>query len=226
VPYLNQVSLQSHISTQIKMYFSTLLFLAASTLTLAAPAVKRQTGPSPNDVFIKSFTYAGSGCPAGSVANATDAAKDILTLIYDQYVAQIGPGTMPTDHRKNCQINLDVHYPQGWQFSVFSVDYRGFEALDAHVTGHQLATYYFSGNSPQITAATTFNGPSTQNYVITENFDVTSLVWSPCGYDYPLNINSQIYLTETNPNANGLLTTDSTDFKFTQEFHLQWRQCH
>jgi hypothetical protein len=132
------------------MYFSTLLFLAASTLTLAAPAVKRVTGPSPNDVFIKSFTYAGSGCPAGSVANATDAAKDVLTLIYDQYVAQIGPGTMPTDHRKNCQINLDVHYPQGWQFSVFSVDYRGFEALDAHVTGHQLATYYFSGNSPQV----------------------------------------------------------------------------
>jgi hypothetical protein len=132
------------------MYFSTLLVLAASALTLAAPAVKKQAGPSPDDVFIKSFTYAGSGCPAGSVANATDAAKDVLTLIYDQYVAQIGPGTMPTDHRKNCQINLDVHYPQGWQFSVFSVDYRGFEALDPHVTGHQLATYYFSGNSPQV----------------------------------------------------------------------------
>jgi hypothetical protein len=132
------------------MYFSTLLVLAASTLTLAAPAVKRQTGPSPDNVFIKSFTYAGSGCPAGSVANATDAAKTVLTLLYSDYVAQIGPGTLPSDHRKNCQVNLDVHYPQGWQFSLFSVDYRGFEALDPHVTGHQLATYYFSGNSPQV----------------------------------------------------------------------------
>jgi hypothetical protein len=132
------------------MYFSTLLCLAASTLTLASPAAKRGSGPNPDDVFIQSFTFAGSGCPAGTVANATDAAKDVLTLIYSEYVAEIGPGTLPSDHRKNCQVNLDVHYPQGWQFSIFSVDYRGFEQLDAKVTGHQLATYYFSGNSPQV----------------------------------------------------------------------------
>jgi len=207
------------------MYFSTLLLLAASTLTLAAPAA-RATGPDPNDVYIKTFTYAGSGCPAGSVANATDATKTVLTLLYDSYVAQIGPGTLPADHRKNCQVNLDVHYPGGWQFSLFSVDYRGFENIDRGVTGHQAATYYFSGQTSQISAATTFHGPKIDNYLITENFVVESLVWSPCGFNYPLNINSQVYLTSTNPNANGLLTTDSTDFKFTEIFHLQWRQCH
>ena len=130
------------------MQLRTLLLLATSSLGLAAP--QAATGPNLNDVFIKAFTFAGSGCPAGSVANATDAAKDVLTLIYSDYIAQIGPGTMPTDHRKNCQINLDVHYPGGWQFSLFSVDYRGFEALDAGITGNQLATYYFSGNSPQV----------------------------------------------------------------------------
>jgi len=206
------------------MYFSTLTLLAASTLGLAAPAPP--TAPNPNDVFIKTFTYAGSGCPAGSVANATTAAKDVLTLIYTDYVASIGPGTAVADHRKNCQINLDVHYPQGWQYSLFSVDYRGFEDLDQGVTGKQAATYYFSGQTPQITATTTFKGPKTDNYLITEKFDVTSLVWSPCGADFPLNINSQIYLTSTKPSASGLLTADSTDFKFTQIYHIQWRQCH
>jgi len=131
------------------MYFSTLLLLAASTLTLAAPAA-RATGPDPNDVYIQTFTYAGSGCPAGSVANATDETKTVLTLLYDSYVAQVGPGTLPADHRKNCQINLDVHYPSGWQFSLFSVDYRGFEDLDSGVTGKQVATYYFSGEAEQV----------------------------------------------------------------------------
>jgi hypothetical protein len=131
------------------MYFSTLLLLAASTLTLAAPAT-RATGPDPNDVYIQTFTYAGSGCPAGSVANATDATNSVLTLLYDSYVAQIGPGTLPGDHRKNCQINLEVHYPGGWQFSLFSVDYRGFKDLDKGVTGTQAALYYFSGQSPQV----------------------------------------------------------------------------
>ncbi|KAH6661712.1 hypothetical protein B0J14DRAFT_708013 [Halenospora varia] len=208
------------------MYFSTVLLLAASALTLAAPTT-RDVGPDPNSVFIKTFTFAGSGCPAGSVANSTDPTKTVLTLLFDRYVAQIGPGTLPTDHRKNCQINLDVHFPNGWQFSIFSVDYRGFEQLDRGVTGTQMATYYFSGQRDQISASTTFPGPKTpQNYLISSDFLVDSLVWSPCGANLPLNINSQIFLTSTNTNANGLLTTDSTDFKFHQIFHIRWRQCH
>jgi hypothetical protein len=130
------------------MYFSTLLVVAAATLGLATPTPA--TAPNPNDVFIKSFTYAGSGCPAGSVANATDASKQVLTLLYDSYVAAIGPGTQVADRRKNCQINLDIHYPNGFQYSLFSADYRGFEDLDGGVTGEQVATYYFSGQQSQV----------------------------------------------------------------------------
>lgn len=210
------------------MLFTTLLLLTSSTLGLAAPALHaepRDAKPDPNEVYINAFTYAGSGCPAGSVANATDAAKDVLTLLFSDYVAQIGPGTMPADHRKNCQVNLDVHYPQGWQFSIFSVDYRGFMDMDQNVTGHQVATYYFSGLAPTITASSVLNGPNTNNYEVTDDFAVSSLVWSPCGANLGLNINSQIYLTSTQATAAGLLTTDSTDFKFTQEYHLQWRTC-
>jgi hypothetical protein len=133
------------------MYFSTILVLtAAATLGLAIPAPPPPTLPNPNDVFIRGFTYAGSGCPAGSVANATDATKQVLTLLYDDYVAQIGPGTAPSDTRKNCAINLDIHYPNGWQYSLFSVDYRGFVGLDKGVTGQQVATYYFAGQQAQV----------------------------------------------------------------------------
>jgi Domain of unknown function (DUF4360) len=106
---------------------------------LAAPAA-RQTGPNPNDVYIQAFTYAGSGCPVGSVANAIDATKTVLILLYDSYVAQIGPGTLTTDYRKNCQINLELQYPSGWQFSLSSVDYRGLVDLGSGVDG-TVATY-------------------------------------------------------------------------------------
>jgi hypothetical protein len=132
------------------MYFRTLLVVSVASLGLATPTPQAPAGPNPNDVFIKSFTYAGSGCPAGSVANATDASKQVLTLLYDNYVASIGPGTAVTDRRKNCQLNLDIHYPQGWQFSLFSADYRGFEDLDKGVTGQQVSTYYFSGQTQQV----------------------------------------------------------------------------
>lgn len=130
------------------MYFSPLFIVAVATLGLASPTPV--TAPNPNDIYIKSFTYAGSGCPAGSVANATDAAKEVLTLLFDNYVASIGPGTAVADRRKNCQINLDIHYPNGFQYSLFSADYRGYAALDQGVTGEQVATYYFSGQQSQV----------------------------------------------------------------------------
>lgn len=130
------------------MYFSTLIVLAAATLGLATPTPP--PGPNPNDIYIKKFTYAGSGCPAGSVANATDTSKQVLTLLYDDYIASIGPGTVPSDRRKNCQLNLDIHYPNGWQYSLFTADYRGFGDLDKGVTGNQVSTYYFSGEQAQV----------------------------------------------------------------------------
>lgn len=134
------------------MYLSTILVVAAATLSFATPTPA--ASPNPNDIYIKSFTYAGSGCSAGSVANATDATKQVLTLLYDNYIASTGPGTTASDRRKNCQINLDIHYPNGWQYSLFSADYRGYAALDKGVTGEQVATYYFSGQQAQVWTTT------------------------------------------------------------------------
>lgn len=73
-----------------------------------------------------------------------------MTLIYDAYVASIGPGVAVTEKRKNCQLNVDLYYPGGFQFSIFSADYRGYAALDKSVTGTQRSTYYFSGQTNQV----------------------------------------------------------------------------
>jgi len=204
------------------MYFSTLLVLVTSTLTLALPA---PSGPNPDEVTIAGFTYAGTGCPAGSIASSASDDRTVLTLLYSDYVASIGPGTAPSDHRKNCQVVLDIHYPQGFQYSIFSADYRGYEDLESGVTGQQVATYYFSGQTQQATGSTTWTGPKTSDYLVNDELAVESIVWSPCGATLPININSQIRLTSSVPTASGLLTTDSTDFKFHQIFHLQWRKC-
>lgn len=68
-----------------------------------------------------------------------------FTLISDEYVASIGPGVPITENRKNCQLDINLQYPSGFQYSVFNADYRGYAALDANVTGTQQSTYYFSG---------------------------------------------------------------------------------
>jgi hypothetical protein len=129
------------------MHFSTVLVLAAAALGVASPTPQ---GPDPNTVSIESFTYAGSGCPAGSAASIASDDGTVLTLLYSAYVASIGPGTAVTDHRKNCAVSLNVHYPGGFQYSIFSIDYRGYEDLQAGITGQQVATYYFSGQQQQV----------------------------------------------------------------------------
>ncbi|KAG8626575.1 hypothetical protein KVT40_005520 [Elsinoe batatas] len=59
----------------------------------------------------------------------------------------------------------------------------------------------------------------------TNQAEVTSTIWSPCGAQGLLNINSQVRLTSTDSKANGVLTTDSIDTKFTQKIYYKWRKC-
>lgn len=72
----------------------------------------------------------------------------------------------------------------------------------------------------------TFEGPVTGDYLKHDEADSTSVVWSPCGTTGMLNINSQVRLTSTNSKATGILTTDSTDLKFTQVVYVQWQKCN
>jgi hypothetical protein len=137
--------------------------LALAASTIAAPTVEsRADKPDPSQVTIKGITTSGTGCPQGSVGkfissdlttyvnshehhlfNVTNFCS--FTLIFDKYVVQIGPGVSQTESRKFCQINLQLHYPSGFQYSIMSTIYRGYAALDSGVTGTQEATYYFSG---------------------------------------------------------------------------------
>jgi len=68
-----------------------------------------------------------------------------FTLLFDSFVAQIGPNTSPTDWRKFCQLLVELHYPQGFQYSIIQTEYRGYVGIDAGVTATQEAIYYFSG---------------------------------------------------------------------------------
>lgn len=63
------------------------------------------------------------------------------------------------------------------------------------------------------------------DYLKHDEADSTSIVWSPCGASGMLNINSQVRMTSTNSSSTGLLTTDSTDLKFTQVVYVQWQKC-
>jgi hypothetical protein len=178
------------------------------------------------------------------MSSQISADRTVVTLIFDAYIASIGPGISVTEQRKNCQLNVDIDYPGGFQYSILSADYRGYASIQKGVSGTLKSTYYFSGQTAQVCAfpssldsrivtntlrqtSTTYNfaGPINQDYLKHDEADSTSVIWAPCGATGLLNINSQVRLTSSNSSATGLLTTDSTDLKFTQVVYVQWQKC-
>jgi len=205
---------------------ASILTLVLATAAFASPTGSAvQVSPDPTQVYINSIAYGGTGCPQGTVGSYISADRQTFTLIFDQFVASIGPGVAVAQSRKNCQLNLDLRYPSGFQYSIFNTAYRGYVGLDAGVTGQQATTFYFSGQTSQTTTSTNFKGPVSGDYEAVDNADLTSLVWSPCGAQAALNLNSQVRLTSSNSAASGLITDDSIDGKITFIVGVQWQKC-
>ncbi|KAI1914034.1 hypothetical protein LOZ53_000495 [Ophidiomyces ophidiicola] len=181
--------------------------------------------PDPNKVQIIGLTYGGTGCPSNTVSHVLSDDRQVMTLIFDQYVASIGPDVAITQSRKNCQLNINIRYPGGFQFSIFSADYRGYANLDKGITGTQKSTYYFSGQTQQTHTETNWKGPFVGDFLVHDEADSASTVWSPCGANGALNINSQIRLNSADNKARGIMTNDSLDASFKQIVHFRWQEC-
>ncbi|KAL8304543.1 hypothetical protein RB601_007139 [Gaeumannomyces tritici] len=237
------------------MYTSIIAPLVLLAGLVASAPAPQSSGPKPpgHEVAIIGIAYAGTGCPAGTVAGQISGDLTYVTLLYDKFVAQAGKNIGATENRKNCQLNVKLRFPQGWQFSIFKADYRGYAQIPRGETGTCKATYYFSGESRQVSSTLTLRGPFDDNYLKTDQLGVESTVWSPCGIEGLLNINSEVRVTSATKN-NVLLTSgilkedlcawkkefcsysqpltmlsasqvDSTDLKFTQVHYLQWQEC-
>jgi len=146
------------------MQYTTLFLTALLGLASAAPAAEPRADV-PKDITIQSVKYAGSGCPAGSVASTLSNDKTLLTLAFDTYVAQSGQGIKTAENRKNCNLILQLKYPSGYQYSLFTADYRGFASIGAGSTGTVKSTYFFSGDQSQVSD----NPPPLNNNYRSEN---------------------------------------------------------
>ena len=171
--YLSLSFFFCHKSTTDTMLFLFLTLAFAKTATAIPAAAASSVLPNPSQVSINGIVYGGTGCPQGSLGSFISADRQTyvlspystradggtlltlnlrFTLIFDDYVASIGPGVGITENRKNCQLNINLEYPSGFQYSVFSQVYRGYVELDAGVSALQEATYYFSGGTASLLA--------------------------------------------------------------------------
>src|SRR3990167_2036184 len=185
----------------------TTLFL---TLSLFLGTSAFAFGPNPDEVFIAGIAYGGTGCRQGSVGQMLAPDAQAFTLIFDEYVAEAGPNLKPSDARKSCQIALDLRFPQGWSFTIFTVDYRGYANLDPGTYGVQQSNYYFQGSQQNATLQSTFRGPFEDDYQIRDILGIDALVWSPCGETRTANIKTMLKEIAKGKKR-ALMTVDSID---------------
>ncbi|MFJ4323912.1 DUF4360 domain-containing protein [Streptomyces tricolor] len=183
--------------------------------------------PPPDKIVIDVATVNGSGCPAGTAAVAVSPDNTAFTVTYSAYLAQAGGNSDPTAFRKNCQLNLVVHVPQGFTYAVASADYRGFASLQRGATGTQKASYYFQGSSNTVPRTHPFNGPYNDDWQATDTTDWAQLVWAPCGVLRNFNINTELRVSAgtATPDKVSFMTMDSTDGDISTVYHLAWKEC-
>lgn len=167
----------------------------------------------------------GSGCPGGTAAVAVSADNSGFEIMFHSFQAAVGVGTKATDYRKNCQISLKIYHPTGYSYALSRIDYSGYAILAAGASATQRSNYYFSGQSPTAMTSHPFAGPMDGEWRTTDLSDVASLVFSPCGQETNLNINTELRVNVGSSDPRSTSSLMAMDSASTDTYALAWRTC-
>ncbi|SFW82695.1 DUF4360 domain-containing protein [Amycolatopsis australiensis] len=204
--------------------------VAAAVVALSSVVVPHSwnTPPPPDKIVIDVVNANGTGCPPNTAAVAVSQDNTAFTVTYSTYTALVGVGAGPLDARKNCQIGLRVHVPQGFTYGIAQADYRGFAHLERGATGLERANYYFQGNSPTAYVQHPLAGPFEDDWHFTDSTEVGAIAFKPCGEERNLNINTELRAaagTSDPKKTTSYVTMDSTDGSITTTYHFAWLTC-
>lgn len=201
-----------------------------TTTPLPAPGTPGATpdggGPNPTLPYFASVTANGTGCPAGSWDVQISPDGQTFTLRFSAYETSVDPGAVIAV--KDCALGIDLHSPGGLSWTIASAFYQGYGFLDsAGMTATQTAKYYFQGNPLQAREGRTdLKGPFDDEYVFVDQVNITDLVWSPCGTDRRVNVNTRIVVkNNTKKTGTGYLNTAVADGSLELVFRLQFKAC-
>jgi hypothetical protein len=193
-----------------------------------SPHHKWSTPPPSDKIVVDLVSVNGSGCPSGTASVAVSPDNTAFTVTYSNYMAQVGPNAKPTDFRKNCQLGVVVHVPQGFTYAIAQADYRGFAHLEPGASGQERANYYFQGMSETQSVTHKLNGSYDDDWQNTDTTDVGSLSFLPCGEERNFNINTELRVNKgsSDPSKTSFMTMDSTDNSLTTTYHFAWKDCN
>lgn len=176
-----------------------------------------------DDIQLGEPQYGGTGCPAGSASIALSPDSKAISVLFDQYVVEAG-GAKSLD-RKNCNIAVPVHVPNGFSVSVMAIDYRGFVALPRGGRAQLSVDYFLAGGGRGVRTSKTFLGEQASDYLKSDQLSLQAIVWSACGADTILRANTTMLVMSNRNREQALATVDSADIQAGIIYHIQMRRC-
>ncbi|KAF1814702.1 hypothetical protein P152DRAFT_369553, partial [Eremomyces bilateralis CBS 781.70] len=168
-----------------------------------------------------------NGCPPGTFSVAISADNSIMTLMFDNFEATIGPKVPKGSNSKYCAVTVKLDVPDNWRYRIDAADYRGYCNLESGVTGTITSGYGHGGKNDQTRFSKSLRGPLSEDYLLHSGNQRGAT--SPCGKQAnsknSVRITLRIGLQSRNEQAQGLITADSADHVFKQELPLTWEKC-
>ncbi|MBC7457681.1 MAG: DUF4360 domain-containing protein, partial [Bdellovibrionaceae bacterium] len=121
------------------------------------------------NVTIRGVRLSGSGCDAANASAVTTADGKILSVLFDNYIAEIGQGSenpQLTSLKKDCRVLIDVDVPFGFQYALNETQYRGFAAMPQSAYGLHRFTQVIPGAPIVSMREAQLQGPLNKNYEV------------------------------------------------------------
>jgi hypothetical protein len=214
-----------------KMNLKNIYFLLAITLTTLLPK-ESWSQTVPEGTRITDVRLNGSGCDMDKASVTLSPDLKDISIFFDNYVVEIGQGSAEPDRlklQKDCEIELRIDVPRGWQMAFKGVDYRGFVSLSDQGTAFQRFSVLQEG-APIISMKEAFlKGPLQDDYYVRSQIRPERVTWSKClDGQTRVHLVSQlgVSLNPRNPDRSFTqIALDSADTSIKQSLSVDWRRC-
>lgn len=179
-------------------------------------------------------TARGSGCPAGTMRVAFAPDNLSFSVLFDQFVAEVGQGSRQRRDVMTCNVMIPVEIPAGMQMEITRVDFRGFVSVPqgGRAVLHSVFNFTergFGADRDRINLRYAFQGPLTDSYEISTGTlaegQGTQTEVSPCGGTTNLRIQNNLQVMAGRSGEMAQATIDSIDGSGNATYYVNWRRC-
>jgi len=154
-------------------------------------------------------SYAGSGCPFGSVSTSMSPDDTAVTVLFDDYIVRAG-GIYANQNYMTCRITIPLYVPHGYQIGIIRTDYRGFNDLPFGAQSQFKVEYFLAGETTR-SYTEVYDGPFLEDFLLQDTVNTQNVVWSRCSYPTNFNIDTKLAVFSNFNNDEASISLDSAD---------------